>query len=570
MRNFIYFYLILLLLSVASACTTVLDIKEMDKTVELNSTLALPLGQTTLRVSDLFSEEFGSNFKVDNKENYVYLNWHDTLEYVVTNELADFSKGKQLESSFIDDSRTKIFPKSGSKQINKTLADNINKLLQSGDNYMIDYDYNFNRVENGELTQRVDSLHVNSLLLNLDITLKDFSGISPNDSWIRLDISSPYIPELKEQSILIKSNTQKETIRLHDFILPFNGEETILPISLKFTLIIPEGKIITVHSTSDITTKILVDEIDVNKAWGYFNYSGNLLDKSFDIDIPDEILRNIDFQNNKLLFHDPMVFLDIESNIGIPLQVVIDQIIASDAKGKEVNAIFKGNKSYIIDLKKPDEGTSQITRTEFNRENGSTNLLFTIIPEKISCSFHANVNHEAAKIDQAHHLSFPIKFNIPVEFKLPFQFDPGTSYTYNDTIKDADFSKLIEDIAGSSGDIDLTDLKVTLNIENSLPVNALAKATFLDNNGKTIHIEDNIVIPAPNVDTQGRSVDISEQTIILSAGSTIKDTKQIILNINISGGKEKTNMIFFRDNDYLKATVGLYLKGIYQTDLESF
>lgn len=570
MRKFIYFYLILLLLSVASACTTVLDIKEMDKTVELNSALALPLGQTTLRVSDLFSEEFGSNFKVDNTENYVYLNWHDTLEYIVTNELADFSKGKQLESSFIDDSRTKIFPKSGSKQINKTLADNINKLLQSSDNYVIDYDYDFNRVENGELTQRVDSLHVNSLLLNIDITLKNFTGISPNDSWIKLDVTSPDIPELEEQNIIIKSNSQKEIIRLHDFTLPFNGEGTKLPISLKFTLLVPEGKTITVHSNSDITTKILVDEIDVNKAWGYFNSSGNLLEKSFDIDIPDEILRNVNLQNNKLLFHDPTVIFEIESNIGVPLQVVIDKITTTDSKGNKVNAAFNGNPDYTIELEKPREGTSQITRTVFNRENGNTNLLFTINPQKLSCSFHANVNHEAAKIDQNHYMWFPLKFKIPIEFKLPFQFDPGTSYTYTDTIKDADISKLIEDMAGSSGDIDITDLKVTLNIENSLPVNAVAKAIFLDDDGQTVHIEDNIEIPAPNVDAEGRSVDVAEQTIILSAGSSIKETKQIVLSINISGGKEKKNMIFFRYNDYLKATVGLYLKGLYQTDLESF
>lgn len=570
MKNSIYFYLILLILSVTSACTTVLDMKEMDKTVELNSTLALPLGQTILRVSDLFSEEFGSNFKVDNTENYVYLNWHDTLDYIVDNELSDFSKGKQLESSFIDDSRTKIFPKSGSKQINKTLADNINKLLQSSDNYVIEYDYDFNRVENGELTQRVDSLHVNSLLLNLDITLKNFTGISPNDSWIKLDVTSPDIPELEEQSIIIKSNSQKEMIRLHDFTLPFNGEETKLPISLKFTLLVPEGKTITVHSSSDITTKILVDEIDVNKAWGYFNYSGNLLEKSFDIDIPDEILRNVDLQNNKLLFHDPTVIFNIESNIGVPLQVVIDKITATDSKGNEVNAAFNGNPDYTIDLEEPREGTSQITRTVFNRENGDTNLLFTINPQKISCSFHTNVNHEAAKIDQNHFMWFPLKFKIPIECKLPFQFDPGTSYTYTDTIKDADISKLIEDMAGSSGDIDITDLKVTLNVENSLPVNAVAKAIFLDDDGQTVHIEDNIEIPAPNVDAQGRSIDIAEQTIILSAGSSIKETKQIVLSINISGGKEKTNMIFFRYNDYLKATVGLYLKGLYQTDLESF
>ncbi|MFA6702636.1 MAG: hypothetical protein WCS06_08250, partial [Dysgonamonadaceae bacterium] len=110
----------------------------------------------------------------------------------------------------------------------------------------------------------------------------------------------------------------------------------------------------------------------------------------------------------------------------------------------------------------------------------------------------------------------------------------------------------------------------TLNVENSLPVNAVAKAIFLDDDGQTVHIEDNIEIPAPNVDAQGRSIDIAEQTIILSAGSSIKETKQIVLSINISGGKEKTNMIFFRYNDYLKATVGLYLKGLYQTDLESF
>jgi hypothetical protein len=542
----------------------------MDKTVELNSALALPLGQTTLRVSDLFSEEFGSNFKVDNTENYVYLNWHDTLEYIVTNELADFSKGKQLESSFIDDSRTKIFPKSGSKQINKTLADNINKLLQSSDNYVIDYDYDFNRVENGELTQRVDSLHVNSLLLNIDITLKNFTGISPNDSWIKLDVTSPDIPELEEQNIIIKSNSQKEIIRLHDFTLPFNGEGTKLPISLKFTLLVPEGKTITVHSNSDITTKILVDEIDVNKAWGYFNSSGNLLEKSFDIDIPDEILRNVNLQNNKLLFHDPTVIFEIESNIGVPLQVVIDKITTTDSKGNKVNAAFNGNPDYTIELEKPREGTSQITRTVFNRENGNTNLLFTINPQKLSCSFHANVNHEAAKIDQNHYMWFPLKFKIPIEFKLPFQFDPGTSYTYTDTIKDADISKLIEDMAGSSGDIDITDLKVTLNIENSLPVNAVAKAIFLDDDGQTVHIEDNIEIPAPNVDAEGRSVDVAEQTIILSAGSSIKETKQIVLSINISGGKEKKNMIFFRYNDYLKATVGLYLKGLYQTDLESF
>jgi hypothetical protein len=190
----------------------------------------------------------------------------------------------------------------------------------------------------------------------------------------------------------------------------------------------------------------------VDKAWGYFNHPGNLVEDSFDIDIPDEIFQAEEIQNNRLLFHDPTVILDIESNIGIPLQVVIDRLAASDDSGNEVTADFKGSSSYTIDMEKPREGDWQTTRSVFNRSNGSTHLLFSIIPKTLTCRFHMGVNHEAIKNDPNHFLSLPLLFKIPIECKLPFQFDPGTSYTYTDTIQDTDISKIIEDMAGSSGD----------------------------------------------------------------------------------------------------------------------
>lgn len=569
MKKVIYqFYLGLLILSGFTACTTRLDLDKMDKTIQLSSSLTLPLGQATASVSDLFSGEFGSIFHTDSINNYVYVYWSDTLDFSVDNELTDFTKGTEIQSSFVVNSPANFFPETGLLQINAPSAAIINRILQESGGYMIDYDYDFNRYKNGEPTRRIDSLYVNSLTLHLDVNLKDFSGISPTDCQIRMDLAFPSIPGLTEKSILLKGNTLSEAIHFSNFTLPFTGNETKLPIAVNFTLLVPDGKSFTIRSTSDILTTLFIDDIEVDKAWGYFNHPGNLVEDSFNIDIPEKIFQAEEIQNNTLLFHDPTVILDIESNIGIPLQVVIDQIAASDNSGNEVAADFKGSSSYTINMEKPREGDWQLTRSVFNRSNGSTHLLFSIIPKRLTCRFHIGVNHEAIKKDPQHFLQLPLLFKIPIECKLPFQFDPGTSYTYKDTIQDADISKIIDDIAGSSGDIDITDLNVTINIKNSLPVKAMVNAVFLDESGLIVHTEENIEIPAPDVDSQGRSTETAEQQIRISADNNIKKTKQIVLSIRISNDKA-TDMIYFRFDDQIKANVGLYLKGLYLTDLDS-
>ena len=54
----------------------------------------------------------------------------------------------------------------------------------------------------------------------------------------------------------------------------------------------------------------------------------------------------------------------------------------------------------------------------------------------------------------------------------------------------------------------------------------------------------NIEFPAPDVDSQGRSIETAEQHIRISADNNIKKTKQIVLSIRISGDKA-TDMIYF-------------------------
>ncbi|MDD4777170.1 MAG: hypothetical protein PHV53_02660 [Fermentimonas sp.] len=556
----------IMILSILTACTTELDLSNMDKTIQLNSAISMPLGTTTLTVGDIFSEEFGDLFKVDSTENSVSLYWSDILEYNVESELTNFGQGIQMQSSFAADSRLKVFPDAGTLRINKMMADAINSELQSDDNYIVEYDYDFNREENGVINRQIDSVFVNSLKLNLNIDLNNIAGISANNSNIRMIVSFPGIPELSEKIITINSNAHSERILLEDFTLVFSGGETIIPISIKFSFIIPEGKFITVNPTSDISTTLHINEIDAERVWGFFNTSDDLINSSFEINIPDEIYKNKELQNFKLLFHNPTVTLDIESNIGIPLQASIDQLSATDDKGNQVYADFNGSRNYLINIDKPAEGTTSSTRAIINRENGSTNKIFTIVPELISAAIRVNVNHQEAIKDTYHHLSFPLQFSIPIEYKLPFQLDPGTTYEYNDTIKDADISKMMAEIEGDNGNLDINDLKVTLKIENSMPLNAVAKAIFLDQNNSIVHTESDIVIPAPETDVQGRSINSAEQTIVLSAGNNIKETKQIILNFSIEAGSDTGSISYFRYNDYMNIAVGLYLKGSLQTE----
>lgn len=567
-RIIIWIPLLLILINISS-CTTQLDLKEMDKTIELSSAIALPLGQSTLTASDLFFGESGSLFRTDSVENYLYAFWTDTLDFSVDNNLTDFTKGLEMESSFQENGPAHFFPESGSLGINNLIASAINNLLEESDDYIIDYDYNFNQYENGEVVRRVDSLHINSLNIRLGVELNDFIGISPTGCRVHMEISFPTIPGIEKKRITLQHNSLSETIRLTNFTLPFTGNETKLPISLQFRLEVPDGKLLTVRSTSDIVTTLLFEEIEADKVWGYFNQSGNLIEDSFEIDIPDDLFKSIENQNNRLLFHDPAVMLNIESNIGIPLQLVVEHIVATDEQGNEVKADFNGSDDFTINLPKPEEGSTPVSRVTFNRENGGTNNFFSIIPQKISSLFHVNVNHYTANEDPYHFLSLPARFNIPIECKLPFQFDPGTSYRYTDSIHDANISNLISDIAGSSGDIDIKELEIVLHIENSLPVKALAKVIFLDEELQTIQTEDNIEIPAPEVDPKGRSIGVASHNTLISAGNNIKDTKQIVLTIHISGDNKTTDMIYFRFDDKIKSTVGLYLKGLLKTDLDS-
>jgi hypothetical protein len=539
---------------------------DLDKDMSLNTSLVIPVGHTRTSMFDIFDligyDFVNPEWYADSVGNFVYMYLDTTLALAVDGKVADFSNTANNEYHL----------QSASYSPPILIVTDVNVGSVSLPPISETFDFDYNGYESGVLVQRVDRVSINHATLNIDARTENiiFSG----GAKIQLQIKFPNIQGIGTKTYTIDLNGSTSSIQLPigSFTVDFPSSELIgskTGISANIVFVTAGGAI-ALDNTSDVIVSAKMTNVSFAWAEGFFNRSGSITGDYIFADIPSDLWGKSQIRDNRLLFHNPEITFKFNSNVGVPLNFVVDSIKAVDEGGHSVMAEFNGNVGTQIPLIAPiSKGNFAFSSVTFDRQNGTTNRLFTINPEKFIYGFHVEVDHISALAHPNHFLVGPAAISMEAQAKLRFWFDENTEYASQDTLS-VNLDSLL-DINGYK----IEPERVTLNIDfkNKLPLQVIANATFIDENGVVLFVKNNIMIAGPNVDAQGLSIEekLSQVSISLIEGDTesVMKTKKIVLEYYGSARDMLTQQINVRGTDYLDAFVSLFVKGKIETNLDT-
>ena len=208
-----------------------------------------------------------------------------------------------------------------------------------------------------------------------------------------------------------------------------------------------------------------------------------------------------------------------------------------------------------------------------DRDNGATHGLFRVPkPTKVDYSFSLKFDRTAAATDLVngvqHFLSRPTYLDLDVDVKLPFHFDPTSNIkVVNDTIKNVNIDSVLNKYK-----LTLDEVEIMLLINNHVPVQGKVSLVFEDKNGTKLHTIDGIDVQSANIDANGIATSAKESRINLALPSNaiykIRQSNRILLSYTLKGNTA-TDPIHIKATDWLKATLGVYVKGAIRENLDT-
>lgn len=555
------------------SCIQKIDFDQMDKNVSYGTSLVIPVGYSTVTAAEVVAEINNSELVADTDNNLVY--FHIALnEKFSTDEFlkVDIQQSSSNAYSLNSMLGTLSLPNT----INAGNVDAANAQLGSLNGGL--FDFGLDKYESSQLVRRVDYIKLGSAKLSVNSVVTDITGLSANGAKIRVDLKFPSIDGLSSRTFTFYadnstsstewtlSNVEVEFLRAH---LPRSRTN----IDVKYSFICPSGNTITLGAGANVQTWIEFDNMRVDLVKGWFGESYLIASDTITKDLPTEFFKSEAIANNQLYFHNPIITLNLKHNSGAPLALTVNSITCSNEQGQSVSADFNGSQSVTQSLVRATNiGEESASTIVCDRNYGATNRLFTISkPSKVEYSFSLNFDKAAAAQDLInnvqHFVVRPTYMDLDIDVKLPFKFDPRTNFSRVDTIKNINLDSVLNALK-----VDFENIELYMVFNNHLPVYGEAKIEFVDANGNVLHELTNVAIQCPSVDADGlvQAALTSEVNVSMESNHTsaIRGTKQIIITYSLKG-KTENDRINIRATDWLKATLGVYVKGSIGTHLDS-
>jgi len=586
MRKILHFLIFVFIISLSS-CVNDFDMNKLNKEIGTDTAFPIPVGHTRASIFDVFGmiDNDGQNpqWLADSAGNFVYLYLKSFLELPV-NETDIYELSESAQNDFSVKSKTNWFSTNTSPYATGGSIDQMTMLSN------FDFDFAYNDTVNGTVVQRIDAVNIVSSKINVSVDLQNITMGAYPSAYIEVQVSFPDIngglsfPRIR---LISSDNGHKEaSYDISDLLVNFppNNTKTSMKIDVYLYAQTLGAGINFNSTTSDIKVNAKMVDIDIDKAWGFFNRNGRITGDDIYAEIPSNIFGVSGLWDNKLYFHDPRITFNITSNIGVPLNFIVDSVKAVDSSTNDERWADFGGGSKItqVPLAVPNSiGEEAFTQKTFNRANGGTNKLFQIKPDKFIYGFHVEVNHDQAALDllppvRQHFVVRPLKMNIDVDVVLPFWFDENTVYASQDTVKlDNNLGELLK-IKDTNGKIivEIEPERVSINIDykNHLPIQAIATAIFYDENNNELWRKADATVECPNVDAEGFVISdkISTLSIALGGNDTqnLLKTRSIVIQYRgTAKSPMANNKINVRGTDYLDAFVSLFVKGKITADL---
>ncbi len=542
------------------SCTTELDLGDLGKQ-SVSPSIVLPLGEASATMLDIAKDITSENFGYDEEGNYAYLHYLDSILFNTDSVIKRHIFTNVQDYNF-------EFSERATPDVINTYPMNVPAGIPAIFEHTFNYDLGYNEVQGGMLVQRIDSMQIAHAKLRIVIRIEGITGISTTNP-MRLEIKLPDISSMANQtfiySITSNSFTLEENITNAIIRMYQQNQKSNIRLQMKY---IARGPI-TVTDTYKIAHNAKLEQIDYVKAWGFFNRTEELTGDLIKTALPEEFVKNMGLWENRLLFHNPIVKIDVNSNLGIPLLINVNYIKATSKDNQSVYADFNGSRSTSIPVPQATEDEIATTTTTFDRANGKTNRLFTINPKTIDYEFGLKVDNQ--KVNQGgvyakHFAKLPIYTNMYVDVKLPFTFDPTSEYIHYDTIV---LDDKLDVVINRPEEFVLNVLHINLDCENALPIQGIADAICLDSLGHELYRKEGFKISAPKVDAQGFTTEPWKGILTLNFEEgdikNILETKMIVLKVTAKG-YDSNAMINARLTDYLKIKASLFANGTYTVD----
>ncbi len=524
-----------------TSCITNVNIEDINSDMTLGTSLALPIGSVHANMMDLLNI-VDSTYVTSDSTNAICLLYEQNNINLNLNLDTSFRKGEYLKETLTLKTQPCF------QELFSLLPSNIKSIpLPTGSyDFSVDTIYNldFNRIKEGEITQ-IDWARINAA--NIDLIIKTEGIELSKENFLILSLHYPCLLEEEYEhlfeDIIITTNNFSLKKSMKNFIAHFEElEGNFIDLEIDFKLV--STGTTSISRDAKLTFETEINLINTHEVHGFVWYKEPIDEGKITYEIPQDIFQNELLTNNKLLFANPEVTIKATTNVGLPLQLELDNVYAT--KGERIeHAFFNGKDKVIQNLNIPKEAyDSATTIITINREYGSLHTLLSMLPETINLDYKVTTPQETKTKIGEQFLTIPVLARLDMQAKLPFQFDPTTSFTYKDTLE-----ANLSDLLGSSLEmINIDTICIYLDVNSKLPVNASLKLGYLNENDELIMESNSFTINSAEVDLEGRvQTPTTTELALATSSQTIEDiynTKKIVLEIGVEGYDENSKIYF--------------------------
>lgn len=478
-----------------AGCHSDLDLNNIDPKAEVKGSVAFPVGTVNATLGDFIGNDQIDRLIVDSLGVF---HFHDTL-VIPTKEFHSI------------DVRDYILENESDLAFN--IADEISASTIYGDgvtNHVLNFDMELGMTGiNDDVTEeRIDSIWVTEAKFTSVFNVKDFDLNWSEIKSIKLKLGDQFSMHNGGATVvdipISGSNFGKNVpINVNDFTLDLMDPshklgKTVdkIKFEIEFTICPDNGHNIAVKSSSQFTYDLVVNVLDYEAIWGFFEAGKDMHDaRSLRMDSLWDGWKGM--KELKVNFAEPTIQVFLTHHIAAPMMMHLDSIAAltEDGKIRKAHWLIDGkdrdyyefpleNKlSPIIAESALDDSVTNRKDFSYKAEQGHLDELFEVRPDFLNYGYHLTVDKNAT---QQQHRMTKNKLNITGKgvVDIPMKFKKGSELSYSLLLDSVNLSNItLDSLLNNANILDTvraSELKMFLTIENSIPFNLKARVVFLD------------------------------------------------------------------------------------------
>lgn len=432
-----------------------------------------------------------------------------------------------------------------------------------------EYNFGFNIFEEGVKNIRIDSAKIASANIDFEMRIEGVDFSQGDYLLVELDFPKLFNDTIQDRFEVFKITENVFTFSEHmsNFMAYFDlvNKTNYIDLSINFTLVSVGS--LTINRDAKFTFDTEINLINFEEIYGHIWQKDEFQSGEIAFDIPAGLFNSELIQTNNILLSNPLIDIDFNHNIGIPMNLIVDNFYY-EKNGVKFNLDNNNESNSIkLEIEQPSK-IGEFSNTQFKLDNTNSPIaeLIQKLPERIGVQWHVLTPITADS--SVHYFKNPIQANMDIDVTVPFQFDETTYFAYKDTIA-ADLTSIISSIT-DIGQIDT--LCLYLDITSALPANVNAKLLFLDENFNLIRETNSFEITAAIVDNEGKVETPTLQNKTISFGNNLVQdivaTKNIMFEIQIEG-YDDTSKIYIQSTDKIDIDLSLFAKAKIELALES-